>query len=565
MLKSFGLLFATLAAPLKRWNVKFAVILVAAFFVMVAVYTVIFHELMALEGRQFTWATSLYWTFVTMSTLGFGDIVFESDLGRMFSVVVLLTGSVFILVLLPFLFIQFIFTPWMSQRENARAPRRVDKDLRDHVVVCGVDPISDALIDRAKAAGMPYVVLIEELDEALRLTDRGYDVMVGSYDDPDTYRDARVQHAALVALTLADEANTNLAFTVREIDEQVPIAALANRGASIDVLELAGCDEVVHLGDLLGRAMARRVVGIDAKTHVIGEFGDLRIAEASVNGTSLVGTTLREADLRNRGHVNVVGVWQDAHFEPAGPDTRLTERSVLILAGSERQLAAYDRQFGVERHLDAPVLVLGGGRVGRAAARALGETGVEAVVVELRPERIREEFTSVLGDAADLSVLETAGLEQAAAALVTSHADDTNVYLTLYLRRLRPDLQVISRATRDRNVSSLQRAGADAVLSYGSIGATALWNAMGRNRRLVVAEGLEIFRVPMPTRLQGESLSQCQLGGRTGCHVVAIARGDHLEANPDPDEPLPAGGDLVLIGDEDAEERFVARYGGRRD
>ena len=34
-----------------------------------------------MEGREFSWWTSVYWTLVTMSTLGFGDIVFTSDLG----------------------------------------------------------------------------------------------------------------------------------------------------------------------------------------------------------------------------------------------------------------------------------------------------------------------------------------------------------------------------------------------------------------------------------------------------------------------------------------------------
>ncbi|HSK25187.1 MAG TPA: NAD-binding protein [Egicoccus sp.] len=561
MLKSLGLLFATIASPLRRWNVRFATGLIVAFFAMIGIYSVLFHEIMAVEGREFSWTTSLYWTFVTMSTLGFGDIVFESDLGRLFSIVVLLTGSVFILVLLPFLFIQFVFTPWMREREAARTPRKVDDDVSGHVVVTDVNPISDALIERAKAADRPYVVVVDDAEEALRLHDRGYRVMVGQRDEPQTYRHARVEHAALVALTLSDEANTNVAFTVREIDGDVRMAALASREASVDVLELAGCDEVVQLGDLLGRAMARRVVGTDAKAHVIGEFGDLRIAEASIHGTELVGRTVREAALRQRANVNVVGVWEDGGFVAADADTRLGERTLLVLAGSAGQLATYDELFGLERH-QRPVLVLGGGRVGRAAARSLAETGIAATIVEQRPERIRDEFTTIEGDAAALEILEAAGLQDAGAALVTTHEDDVNVYLTLYLRRLRPDLQVISRATRDRNVSSLRRAGADAVLSYASIGATALWNAMGRDRRrLVIAEGLEMFRIAIPAKLQGRTLADCQIGRRTGLHVVATAAGEHLEPNPDPNAPLPRDGDLVLVGDEACTERFVAEFG----
>jgi hypothetical protein len=60
-----------------------------------------------------------------MSTLGFGDITFRSDAGRAFSAAVLMSGALFILVLLPFAFIQFVFTPWMESREAARTPRKL--------------------------------------------------------------------------------------------------------------------------------------------------------------------------------------------------------------------------------------------------------------------------------------------------------------------------------------------------------------------------------------------------------------------------------------------------------
>ena len=42
------------------------------------------------EGQAHSWLTGLYWTLTVMSTLGFGDITFHSDLGRAFSIVVLM-------------------------------------------------------------------------------------------------------------------------------------------------------------------------------------------------------------------------------------------------------------------------------------------------------------------------------------------------------------------------------------------------------------------------------------------------------------------------------------------
>lgn len=211
-----------------------------------------------------------------MSTLGFGDITFESDTGRLFSVVVLLTGILAILAVLPFAFIQFIFVPWMAQRESARTPRKLDENVYDHIVLTRMDAVADALIRRARRARVPYVVIVADVKEGLALHDAGYDVMLGELDDPQTYERARVDQAALVAATQPDTTNTNIAFTIRELSDTVRIVATANSTASVDVLQLAGCNEVLHLGQMLGRALARRIIGVDNCSHVVGEFGSLR-------------------------------------------------------------------------------------------------------------------------------------------------------------------------------------------------------------------------------------------------------------------------------------------------
>jgi voltage-gated potassium channel len=559
LLKTVGVLLSSISAPLRRWNVRLLGWLLVAFVVMVVAYSAIFHELMAMEGRSFTWPTSVYWTLTVMSTLGFGDITFESDVGRIFSMVVLLSGATFILVVLPFTFIQFVFTPWMRARESSRAPKELEDQVSGHIVLTRHDAVTDALIERARHANLPYVLIVPDLDDALRLHDQGYRVMRGALDDPGTYRAARVDQAALVAATNADTTNTNIAFTVRELSETVPIVATADAEASIDILELAGCDQVLHLGDLLGRALSRRIVGGDSRAHVVGAFGGLLVAEASVSGTSLVGQCLRDLDLRNRYGVNVLGVWRRGDFERARADTELGERDALILAGNDQQLTAYDEEFAVDAVTDRPVLILGGGRVGRSVGRALDEIDVPWRIIEKLPERIKDEEHYVLGDAAELDVLERAGLHDAAAVLVTTHEDDVNVYLTLYVRRLRSDVQIIARSTHERNVSTLHRAGADAVLSYATLGATALWNAIGDDRRLVVAEGLEVFQVAIPERMVGRSLEQVGLGEKTGCDVLAIERHGIVSA-PDPTAPLPSDADLVVIGDEEAERAFLDRF-----
>ncbi|MGK2929510.1 MAG: NAD-binding protein, partial [Acidimicrobiales bacterium] len=359
--------------------------------------------------------------------------------------------------------------------------------------------------------------------------------------------------------TRTDTTNANVAFTVREISESIDIVATANAEASVDILQLAGCDDVLRLGDMLGAALARRVLGPDGRSQVIGQFGELLIAEA-VAPAPLVGIPLVETDMRRRTGLTVGGVWERGTLHIARADTVLERSSTLVLAGSRAQLDLYDELFAVGQSLSGPVIIIGGGRVGRAVARDLAALGLEHRIIEQQADRIRDADIYVIGDAADLRILEEAGIHESPAVVITTHDDDVNVYLTNYCRRLRVDIQIIARARLDRNVSTLHRAGADSVLSYASTGANAMWNILSADNTLQLAEGLDVFRVHVPQALVGKSLAQSQLRESTGCTVVALASEDHLEANPDPMAPLPAGTDLVLIGDSDSEHRFLSQY-----
>lgn len=556
-----GMLTSVMRTRRQRRNLRLLGWLLLAFLGLLTAFSVTFHWLMAREGQEHSWVTSVYWTFVTMSTLGFGDITFHSDAGRLFTIVVLLSGTIFLLILLPFTFIQFFFTPWMEAQEAALLPRSLPPKTAGHVLLTRVGSVEESLVKLLDAAGIPSFVLVADTAEAAPLLDAGYRVMVGPLDDPATYRAARVDQAALLATTQGDMVNTNVAFTVRETGATLPIVATASSEPAVDILEMAGCTRVLQLGTMLGEAMARRVLGRDGRARVVGQFDDLVIAEAGVAGTDLADRTLAAARLREQVGVNAVGLWQRGVFELARPETVLEPGSALVLAGSREQLARYDHVHGVGGIAPGLTVIIGSGRVGRAVAAALQAEGFDYRLVDRDATRLRGSARGVVGDAADYEVLERAGIRDCSAIVVTTHDDDVNVYLTLYCRRLRPDVQILARSTRERNVSTLHRAGADFVMSYATTGATAISNLLKRVDILLVAEGLHIFRVDTPPSLAGRSLAESGIRTGTGCTVVAVGFADHFNPNPDALEPLAAGGELVLVGDADAESRFIERYG----
>jgi Trk K+ transport system NAD-binding subunit len=513
------------------------------------------------EGQEHTWITGFYWTLTVMSTLGFGDITFHTDTGRLFSILVLLSGMIFLLVLFPFTFIEFFYEPWMNAQATARAPRQLPADMRGHVLLTNYDAVTSALIRRLGQYQYPYALVVPALEDALRLHDLGLNVVVGDLDDPETWSRMRVESAALVASTSSDAANTNVAFTVRGLAKSLPIITTASDESSMDILKLAGSNYVLRLEEMIGQSFARRTTGGDAMAHVIGRFDELLIAEATTHRTPLVGKTLRENRLREKVGVTVVGVWERGRFEPARPETPIHDNTVLVLAGSKEHLFRYDELFCIYNVSAAPVIILGGGRVGRATARALKRRGVDYRIVEMLPERIRDPEKYVLGSAADLSVLNEAGIRDTSTVIITPHDEDLNVYLTIYCRQLRSDIQILARATHERNVSTLHRAGADIVLSYASMGAGAVVNLLQRSKILMVAEGLDLFKVPVPADLAGRTIAESSIRERTGCSVVAIRTERGMEVVPNPAEVLPADADIVLIGTVEAEDRFLDLYG----
>ena len=542
-----------------RLLIKFMLVLIFFF----VIYSVLFHLLMVYEGREYSWITGFYWTLTTMSTLGFGDITFGSDIGRLFSVVVLISGIVFLLVMLPFTFIQFFYAPWLEEQNKARAPRAVPETLSGHVILTHFDEVTVNLIDKFNQYGVLYVIVTHELQNALDLHDLGYKVVVGELDDPQTYQRLRIEHAALVVVMNDDVVGTNVIYTLREASDSVVTVTNADLEDSVDILRLAGSTYVFQFTHMLGKALARRVLGVSMKANVIGRFDQLLIAEAPAMRTWMQGKTLAESRLRQATGVTVVGLWEQSRFVIPTPQTRIDESTVLVLAGTEAQLDRFDRSIAFTAEggpNEAPVIVLGGGRVGQSVAAALGARGIDFRVVEKRSGIVAQDSRFIQGSAADRDTLEKAGIRETPSIIITTHDDNLNIYLTIYCRRLRPDVQIISRASLDRNIKTLHRAGANLVMSFSSMVTTTIMNLLEPQQMLMLSEGLNVFRVGVPPKLENKDLLHIQVRETTGCSIVAVKRKDELIINPDPTIVLDRGDELVLIGSAESEKMFAETY-----
>jgi Trk K+ transport system NAD-binding subunit len=548
-----------------RQNLPILLKYIGVLLAVIVVFTVLFHFIMLYaEGEAHSWITGLYWTLTVMSTLGFGDITFQSDIGRLFSVIVLITGIVMLLIVLPFAFIRFFYAPWLEAQIRSRAPRDLPPDTAGHVLLTARDAIAPGLINRLERDGIPYALIEPDPAVASAWYTEGLSVVVGDIDSRETYRNLRADQARLVVANRNDIVNTNIALTVREAAPEVPLAAIADNEDAIDILELSGATDVLPLKRWLGEQLANRINAQRAGLHPIGEYEDLQIAELPVHNTPLAGHTIRDTRLREKASVSIIGVWKRGRLQAARPDTRLTDQCVPVVVGTAEQLDELDAILAIYDVNPNPVLLIGGGAVGSAAARALSERDVPVHLVErerIRCRQLRGVCTSVFhGDASDYRLLHEAGIDRAPSVLLTTNDDAVNVYLTSYCRRLNPELRIVSRITHERNLDAIYRAGADFVLSYSTLGVDAVMSILNDRELVVLGEGVDLFTRALPSSLHGKTLAESGIGAQTGLNVVAVKTDGHLTTRLPPDLRLAPGTELVMIGSDDQVDAFVDLY-----
>ena len=531
-----------------RTLLKFGVVLAA----FVILFSVIFQVLMAREGQEHDWLVGIYWTLTTMSTLGYGDVVFQSALGRAFSMVVLVTGVMLLLIVLPFAFIHFFYAPWLEAQLKTRVSTRVGAHLSGHVIITTYDEVANELIKRLALSGVDSVVIESDPVRAAALHADKVPVVRGSLGERSTYENCGFGRANLLLANSPDVINTNIVLTAREVSERVPIMATAVNPEGAAVLELAGANNVVLIARRLGKQLASRVSVGSARALTVGRYRQIAIAEFPIRNTHLAGVTLKDADFRAHTGVTVAALAKRGYLEPGLPDTLLREDCIALAVGYVDQVEALNGYLGDGMNSGGRVLVIGGGRVGCEVARALKGRGVSVRVVERDPslrENI-EEITDdiVIGDAADYRVIQRVGIQEAASVVLTSHEDAVNTFLSVYCRKLNPDTIIVSRVMHPASVEAIHRAGADFAVSDTQIKIQSVLGALRGREPMIFGEGLELFNAEVPRSLDGKQLRESGILARTGLAVIALESNGVVNPHPWPSDVLRSGERVLVVG-----------------
>jgi Trk K+ transport system NAD-binding subunit len=243
---------------------------------------------------------------------------------------------------------------------------------------------------------------------------------------------------------------------------------------------------------------------------------------------------------------------------------KLNFESVLVIIGNKEQLRSIDELFQDYNINPNPVLLIGGGRVGLAAAESLHKNNILVNLIDRDPEiceKARPMCNKVFaGRASDYELLKKAGILEAPSVLLSTNDDTMNIYLASYCRQLNKELRIVSRISEARNIDIIHRAGANFVLSYATLGSEAVLSISKGQELTILGEGIMLFSLPIPPRLAGKSLAESGIGAKTGLSVIALKEDSKVDTQLSADTVLPDGAEIVMLGNIEMRRKFNELY-----
>lgn len=295
---------------------------------------------------------SLYLTAMTITTVGYGDIVPLHIPGKIFTVFLVFTGVGLVL----YAFSKFAETMVEGGLRNILERNKMKKQvahLRDHYIVCGYGRIGKVICQILKQSKRPFVVIETNEEEIKNIESEGYFTLAGEASDDDILLAAGIKNAkGLIAVVSTDADNVFITLTARGLNPGLFILARSSGTPGADTkLMRAGASKVISPYYIGARRMAQLIVRptvidfIDLTMHA-GELG-LRMEELLVTEkASIVNKTLVESGIRRNFEIIVVAIkrrGQDMIFNPK-PDTVILDGDILIVLGDYKQISALEKE-----------------------------------------------------------------------------------------------------------------------------------------------------------------------------------------------------------------------------
>ncbi|MCX7019713.1 MAG: potassium channel protein, partial [Candidatus Sumerlaeota bacterium] len=261
---------------------------------------------------------AFYMTAITISTVGFREIVDLTTGGKLFTVLLIFSGLTTVAIVAARLGEDIISAAAVNKIQ--RMEKRIAK-MKDHYILCGYGGIGRVILRHFSRSGAPCVVIDNSPSVCAMLRDQGHSVTEGDATTDETLERAAIKQArGLVTVLSSDADNVFVVLSARQLNPGMVILARAFAEESIPKLYHAGASKVFNpyenAGGRIAHAMLRPVAEEFVETFATERGIQISIEEIVVRtGSPIAGKTLRETQIRSRANAIVVAIKKAATGE----------------------------------------------------------------------------------------------------------------------------------------------------------------------------------------------------------------------------------------------------------
>ncbi len=304
---------------------------------------------MLLENTSFV--DGLYLTVITITTVGYGDIVPIHPEGRLFTVVLVCCGVGYVMYVFSQITEAMVAGGLQKIVERRKMHKKINQ-LKDHYIVCGFGRIGLEICSILQENNRPFLVIERDEEVVQDIDRRGYVELMGEASDDDILLAAGIERArGLIAVVGTDADNLYITLTARGLNHDLFIMARSSgvRGVARK-LKRAGASRVISPYSIGARRMAQLIIRptvmdfIDLAMHA-DELG-LFMEELVVSDkTPFAGKKLIDSGLRKKYNVIVIAIKRGDEpmiFNPKA-NVFILAGDILIVLGDSDNIAALEK------------------------------------------------------------------------------------------------------------------------------------------------------------------------------------------------------------------------------
>lgn len=210
--------------------------------------------------EDYTPLDALYMTVITITTVGYGEVMPLSGTGRVFTIFLILFGFGAIGFLVH-AFTEAIIEKATSQNIGMKTMHKKIQQLANHVIICGYGRVGEATAEHFNSAGQDFVIIESSPEQIKTLEAAGFTFLEGDATREHMLQAAGIKKAtALLALLDSDPDNLFTVLTARELNPTLQIIARTEVATSESRMLRAGADSIISPHATAGRSVADKVM-----------------------------------------------------------------------------------------------------------------------------------------------------------------------------------------------------------------------------------------------------------------------------------------------------------------